>query len=135
MTAQEPPHRSVRLTFAYDDDGLRLVDRTPRRRPAPRSAPLDREPPPAAVVVEVRAQGGGPLYRVLLADPIPQTLEATGADGTLRRHPYVAPKGAFTAVVPAPTEATVLVVEAGAAVKLGQPALAGKRELLRERLR
>jgi hypothetical protein len=134
MTGETRPTRSVRLTFAYDDDGLRLADRTPRRGAAPPTAPLDRDPPPAAVVVEVRAEGGGPLYRTLLADPIPQSLEARDDEGNLRRHEHAARRGAFTAVVPAPAEATVLVVSAGPAVKLAQPALAGRRELLRERL-
>lgn len=141
MTGDRPPTRSVRLTFAYDDDGLKLVDRTARRGAAPPTAPLDRDPPPGAVVVEVQAEGGGALYRTLLADPIPQSLEAVDADGTLRRHAHAAPRGAFTAVVPAPAEATMLVVAAGPAVTFAQPGLAAprdarprRRELLRERL-
>ena len=139
MTAQTPPSRSLRLTFAYDDEGLRLVDRTRRLGVAPPTAPLDRDPPPAAVVVEVRAEGGGALYRTLLADPIPQSLESFDPEAGLRRHAHAPPSGGFSAVVPAPEDATEVVVWAGPAVTLAQPGLvkrAGRgRELLRERLR
>lgn len=46
---------SVRRTFAYDNRGVRFTSRTPRRMPAPPSAPLDREPPADRVIVELQS--------------------------------------------------------------------------------
>jgi hypothetical protein len=131
----------VRLTFAYDDAGLRLASRTPRRKPAPPGASFDREPPPNAVVLELRSQEGSVLYRQILADPIPQSLEAIDPDGRLRRVAYARPSGGFSAVVPRVGEPAVVVVSAGPEVELAQPALAAPpgaplrwRELVRETL-
>lgn len=130
--------RSVRLTFAYDDGGLRLVSRTPRRKPPPPTAPLDREPPPNTVVVELRSRENVVQYRQLLTDPIPQTLEVIDPDGQFRRVAYAHPTGGFSVVVPRPATAAVVVVSAGPRAELAQPGLApppgappGWRELAR----
>jgi hypothetical protein len=129
---------SVRLTFAYDNGGLRLVSRTPRRKPPPPTAPLDREPPPNTVVVELRSQQDAVQYRQLLTDPIPQSLEVIDPDGQFRRVAYARPTGGFSVVVPRPAAAAVVVVLAGPQVELAQPGLApppgvppGWRELAR----
>jgi len=53
-----PRAGSLRLDFAYDASGLRLHKRTPRGKPARPSAALDRDPPPNAVVVELRSPNG-----------------------------------------------------------------------------
>lgn len=119
--------RSVRLTFHYDDDGLRLFSRTPRRSPAPPSEPLT-EPPPGAITLELRSRTGEVRYRRFLVNPIPQTLEADAGEGRLRRIPFAAPSGAFSAVVAPPKAGEVVVVSAGPAVHFAQPGLRGPAE-------
>ena len=140
-------HRSLRLTFRYDDDGLRLSSRTLRRSPAPPSEALT-EPPHGAITLEsaltnspgapkARAGTGEVRYRRFLIDPIPQTLETVGDEGRLRRVPFAPPTGSFSAVVASPEPGDVVVVSAGPAVRFAQPGLrAGSgppawRELLR----
>jgi hypothetical protein len=114
--------RSLRLTFWYDEDGVRLVRRTRRRSPAPPSEPLDRDPPSGAVMAEVRSADGEVTYRRYLVNPIPQTHECF-TDTGIRRVPYVRPSGAFTTVVPPVRAHAVVVVLAGPAVRFAQPAL------------
>jgi hypothetical protein len=115
--------RSVRLTFRYDDRGLRLAARTPRRSPAPPTEQLDAEPPPGAIVLELRSSTDAVRYRRFLVDPIPQTLEAGTAQGGLRRFAHAPPSGSFTAVVPAPEPGELVVISAGPAVRFAQPGL------------
>jgi hypothetical protein len=129
--------RSLRLTFRYGDDGLRLVARTPRRSPAPPTEPLDADPPPGAIVLDLRSASGDVRYRHFLVDPIPQTIEAGTGQGGFRRVAHAPPSGSFTAVVPPPEKDAVVVVSAGPAVRFAQPGLraapgpAQWRELLR----
>jgi hypothetical protein len=128
---------SMRLTFRYDDDGVRLFARTPRGTPPPPTEPVSAEPPPGAIVLELRSATGEVRYRCFLVDPIPQTIEAGTAEGGFLRVAHAPPSGSFTAVVPPPEEGTVVVVSAGPAVHFAQPGLragpgpAKWRELLR----
>ena len=117
------PIRSLRLTFRYDDAGLRLVDRTPRRSPAPPTEQLDRDAPPGAIVLELRSARDEVRYRQSLVDPIPQSLEAGVGDGTFQRVNHARSSGGFSVVVPAPERGSVVVVSAGPAVVLAQPGL------------
>ena len=119
-----PEPRSVRLTFRWDGDGVRLSSRTPRRSPAPPSEPLT-EPPPGAITLELRSPAGEVRYRRFLPEPIPQTLETADDEGRLRRIPFAAPSGSFTAVVVPPRSGEVIVVSAGPAVRFAQPGLGG----------
>jgi len=127
--------RSVRLTFRYDDDGLRLFSRTSRRSPAPPSEPLT-EPPPGAITLELRSRAGDVRYRRFLVDPVPQTVEAVDDQGRLHRIPFAPASGSFSAVVVVPQRGDVVVVSAGPAVRFAQPGLqpgpgpAAWRELL-----
>src|SRR3954447_19081514 len=91
--------RSLRLTFAYDDGGLRLVGRTARRSPPPPTEPVHAEPPPSAIVLELRSPDGEVRYRGVLIDPIPQSLEAGTPDGDRMRFTRAPASGAFTAVI------------------------------------
>ena len=91
--------RSIRLTFRYDDDRVRLAARTPRRSPPPPSEPAGAQPPPRALVLELRSAAGEVRYRRFLIDPMPS-------------HPPRA--GSFSAVVPPPDEGAQVVVSAGA---------------------
>ena len=129
--------RSVRLTFHYDEHGLRLAARTPRRSPPPPTEPVNGEPPNGAIVLDLRSAAGEVRYRRFLIDPIPQTIETGTGEGGLRRIAHAPPSGSFTAVVPPPETGALLVVSVGPAVRLAQPALhagpgpARWRELLR----
>src|SRR5919204_3705387 len=144
MTVPDAPaHQtgSLRLDFAYDDNGLRLHKRTLRRKPARPGAALDREPPPNAVVVELRSPDGTAQYRQLLADPIPQTAEISDDDGSYHRVAAARRSGGFSVVVPRSAAAAEVVVSVGPEVELAQPGLAPPpgeprrwRELARLRL-
>jgi hypothetical protein len=136
-----PQAGSLRLDFAYDASGLRLHKRTPRGKPARPGAALDRDPPPNAVVVELRSPNGTVQYRQLLADPIPQTAEISDDDGSYHRIADAEPSGGFSVVVPRFAAPSEVVVSAGPEVELAQPGLAPPaghsrrwRELLRLRL-
>lgn len=114
--------RAVRLVFTYADDGLRLAGVTPRRKPAPRSDDTVEQPPANAISVSVRLRDGSVVYRRLMSDPIPQSVEVIEA-GTIRRLPWAPERGAFAVVVPALDQPAEVVVDAGPAVDLEQPAL------------
>lgn len=141
MTAQAratDPVRSVRFTFAFDDDGLRLTGRTPRRKAALRGLDTLAPPPALGVTVEVRSASGEVLHRQVLAHALPQTVEVPRVGGGLRRVAVARRRGVVTAVVPNLPEAATVVVHAGAAATLGQPAFVargfragGRRELAR----
>jgi hypothetical protein len=97
-----------------------LHKRTPRRKPAPPGATLDREPPPNVVVVELRSADGTAHFRRLLADPIPQSAEVSDEDGSYHRVADARPSGGFSVVVPRPAGPVEVVVSAGPAVELAQ---------------
>lgn len=141
MTAQAPvndPVRSVRFTFAFDDDGLRLTGRTPRRKAALRGLDTLVDPPVLGVTVEVQSAKGEVLHRQVLAHALPQTAEVPRAGGGLRRAAVAPHRGVITAVVPNLAAAASVVVHAGAARLLAQRAFVtrglgrgGRRELAR----
>lgn len=115
------PTRSVRLTFRYDKRGLRLVDQTPRKSPAPPTERLDRDLPAGAVALEVRSADERVQYRSFIVDGISQSLEGGGGEGaSFRRHSFAPESGGFSVVIPAPEEKAVVVVSAGPGVSLEQ---------------
>lgn len=127
--------RAVRLVFTYDDDGLHLAGAVPRRKPAPRSDDTVGEPPANAVSVTVRLRDGSVVYRRLMSEPIPQSVEVIEA-GTIRRLPWAPSRGALAVVVPALDQPAEVVVDVGNDVDLRQPVLRegrtradGRREL------
>lgn len=141
MTAQPPvndPVRSVRFTFTFDDAGLRLTGRTPRRKAALRGLDTQADPPVLGVTVEVQSASGDVLHRQVFARALPQTAEVPRAGGGLRRVAVAPRRGVLTAVVPNLADAAAVVVHAGAAKALAQPAFVaqglgrgGRRELAR----
>lgn len=127
--------RGVRLVFTYDDHGLGLAGFAPRRKPPPRGDDVTGEPPANALCVSVRLRDGSVVYRRLLADAIPQSVEVIEA-GRIRRLPWAPERGAFAVVVPALDQPAEVVVDVGHAVDLEQPAMRavapgpqGRREL------
>ena len=113
---------AVRLVLAYDDDGLRLAGFTARRKPAPRSDDTVGEAPANAVSITVRLRDGSVVYRRLMSEPIPQSVEVIEA-GTIRRVPWAPESGAFAVVVPALDQPGEVVIDAGHAVDLRQAAM------------
>lgn len=133
-----PTGRSLRLTFAYDETGIRLAGSNRRSKPALRGDDLSREAPVNAVTIELRTKDGSALHRRALRDPIPQSVEVTGDAGKLQRIATPQPRGAFVVIVPDLDDATDIVIDAGAGVVLDQPGFAAppvegrrRRELAR----
>lgn len=92
--------KAIRLTFAYDADGIRLIDRTKVAKRPPESAPAP-EGSVAALIAELRS-GSSATYRQTLPDGIPRDVEVF--DPRLTRGVYRSPTppkaGAFSIVVP-----------------------------------
>ena len=123
-SAQDDP-RSIRLTLAYDESGVRIIDRTPVAKTAPPSA----EAPPAftaaqagepelpghAVVTELRDASDETTYRQVVEHAIPQTVEVfeQGVERGVWRHPEPPPSGVFTVIVPDDERAESVVLLAG----------------------
>lgn len=116
--------RSIRFTFAYDEAGIRLIDRTSRMKPPPPSDRLDAPLRPDTIVAELRIASGAVLYRKLLRDPIPQDVEVFSPDASSRRLAMAPARGSFSVVVPSVRRAEEVVIEAGPAVVLQQFAAA-----------
>ena len=85
--------RSIRLTLAYDEAGVRVIDRTPVTKPVPPSvedaptftAARAGEPqlPSHAVVTELRDAADETTYRQIVEHSIPRSSGAPG--GTRNR--------------------------------------------------
>jgi len=110
--AQQPG--AVRLTFAYDTSGIRLVDRTPVGKAAPPSEDPGTVAPEGVLTVELRTPGDAVTYRQALPLVMTQTIEVHGGPEGLQRVPNLLTSGAFTVVVPADETATEVVLTASA---------------------
>ena len=134
--------RSERLTFEYDQAGVRLVRRTPREKPAPPGDDLGTPPPADTLWAEVRGAAGETLYRRTLRDAVPQRTEVFEPEGRIRSVPYAPETGVFSVVLPVGPPADEALVIAGPEVRLAQPGLRASpdeegrpRELVRVSLR
>lgn len=127
-TPQEPsPHdepRSIRLTLAYDEAGVRVIDRTPVTKPVPPSveeAPAftaragEPQLPSHAVVTELRDAADETTYRQIVEHAIPHDVEVfdPAVERGARRHPQPLPSGVFTVIVPDDERAESVVLLAG----------------------
>jgi hypothetical protein len=96
-TPQEPSPqdepRSVRLTLAYDEAGVRVIDRTPVTKPVP--------PNVEEVPAFTAARAGEPQ------------LPSHAVERGVRRHPQPLPSGVFTVIVPDDERAESVVLLAG----------------------
>jgi hypothetical protein len=121
---QDEP-RSIRLTLAYDESGVRVIDRTPVTKPFPPSvedvpaftAAPGGEPqlPSHAVVTELRDAADDTTYRQIVEHAIPDDVEVfePGVERGVRRHPQPLPSGVFTVIVPDDERAESVVLLAG----------------------
>ncbi len=112
--------QSRRLTFAYDEQGVRLVRHADRAKPAPSSDSLDGVPHERTVVAEVRSANGEAIYRRSIPGALPTDVELFEPDGSMRREPLVMKQGVFTVVVPLTDVADHVVVDAGPQVAIPQ---------------
>jgi hypothetical protein len=117
---------AIRLTLAYDDTGVTVIDRTPVDKPVPPSVPepasfraappRDAQPLPAhAVVTELRAPDDTTTYRQVVEHAIQHDQEVfdPSVERGVRRHPVPPPSGVFTVIVPddRAADAVVLLAE------------------------
>ena len=112
--------RSLRLTFAFDASGLRLIDRTPRMKPAPPSDKIDAAPGREAIVAELRSASGAIVYRKRLHHPIPQDVEVFDPETEPHREPVAPAKGSFSVVVPSMARAVEVIIDVGPGLSLIQ---------------
>jgi hypothetical protein len=109
-----PGRRAVRLTFAYDASGVRLIDRQLIEKHVP---PPDEEQvtSPGAVSMELLAPDGSVRFRRNIPEAIPQDVEVfePEVDHGVRRRPGPPPSGVFTVIVPDDDEATEVALLAG----------------------
>lgn len=124
----QPRPDSLRLTFHYDQTGIRLLRKTKRGKAAPKAREGEGPLPPDRIVVEVRGKDGRALYRQVLRDPIPQSAEVFEPSGTIRRIPAQRSSGVFSVVIPTGIGAGHLVILAGPEVELAGPGFTLKRE-------
>lgn len=97
------PVGALRLTFAYDASGIRLIDRTPVDKRVPPSEDPASAPSHEAVSAELRTAGDRPTFRVQLSPyDIPQSTEVFDpeADHGVYRIPVAPREGAFSIIVP-----------------------------------
>ena len=125
--------RAVRLTFAYEPSGMRLIDRTALGKPAGPGDDPGAPWPDQAIGAELRTADQRATFRRLLpAGAIPADVEVfdPAIPGGVRRQPAPPPSGVFTVVVPDDGDATEVVLMAGPAaattrIPPGGPATAG----------
>ena len=121
---QDEP-RSIRLTLAYDEAGVRVIDRTPVTKPVPPSveevpaftAARAGEPqlPSDAVVTELRDAADETTYRQIVEHALPHDVEVfdPAVERGARRHPQPLASGVFTVIVPDDERADAVVLLAG----------------------
>jgi hypothetical protein len=123
--------RSLRYTLAYDEEGVRLLRRTPRTRTARPADDERRAARELAVTAELRDAEGRTLFRRVLEDPFPHALDfPTGEGYQSAEGPE---SGVITFVAPYDERYRELVVLGGSAVSPRQRAFREARELEGER--
>jgi hypothetical protein len=117
MTRREPRGErmpGVHLIFAYDADGIRLTARVHGAEVVGPSDDVTVEPPETAIAAELRTGRDVPIFRRVVEDAIPETIEAFDPDGGVFRVPGPRESGAFAVVVPDDERARDVVLVAGA---------------------
>jgi hypothetical protein len=106
--------QGVRLIFAYDADGIRLLARLPGPDTVPPGDDVHAEPPATAIAAELRTAEDVPTFRRVVDEAIPGSVEVFDPD----RGPFLDPRppgsGAFDVVVPDDERARHVVLLAGA---------------------
>ena len=125
--------RSVRLVFSYDEEGIRLIRAIPRTKTA-RPADQTRASLDGAIVAELHDADSRVLFKRVLYDPFPLSVESSdGEGGGFRRTSRHNETGLFTFVVPDDPCAAEVVVLAGQATRLPHRAVRSCTERIGER--
>ncbi|HKF00569.1 MAG TPA: hypothetical protein VKG45_16760 [Actinomycetes bacterium] len=104
----------VRLIFAYDADGIRLLARLPGPDAVPPGDDVDAEPPVTAIAAELRTAEDVPTFRRVVDAAIPASVEVFDPDTGPFLDPRPPSSGAFDVVVPDDERARQVVLLAGA---------------------
>lgn len=126
--------RSRRLTFAFDERGVRLHRSTDRLKAAPVTDPLGEIAHVETVVAEVRTANGETIYRKQIPNAFPADAEIFDPDGTMHREPVEIRRGVFTVIVPIDRRADHVLVDAGPLVRITQFEVAGRDDRPNERI-
>ena len=99
---EEPPRRSLRLTFRYEGEDVELVKARRVAMTPPPSEPLSKLGPRSGFGVELCTQRGRVLYRRFDTSPIERSVEAPSddPDRPFQRAMVESPSGEFDIVVP-----------------------------------
>jgi hypothetical protein len=101
---------SVRLTFEYEDDTLRLTKaREIDKKPAP-SDPLQGYEGQAGFWFELRDAAGKTIYRRVMRNPMPVYYEVHAAASPSTHLPVKTRSGTFEVVIPTPPPGAVVVL-------------------------
>lgn len=130
-----PPSYTLRLTFAYDENGIRLIHSQRVEMIAPPALTLRPQEGQAGYWVEVRDAKGNLLYYRPLHDPVRADLEVFSDDPAqpIMRIPNPLRSGEFTVLVPDLPDAESFILHGpptGPRLKVA-PSTAPSGELLR----
>lgn len=109
MSISEPSQTTLRVTFAYSDDSIRLVASRAVDMRIPPSDPVDGYQGQAGFWVELRDSTGKTIYRRVLHDPIPTYHEVHSPPGTPPTHTPVGNRqGTFDVILPTPPPGSLI---------------------------
>lgn len=104
---------AIRMVFAYDGNDITVTSRQRFETIAPPSEPLNvRVEGRSGFWAEVRDEEENPLYRQLMHDPMPRSVEVFSEDAerSIARVPIESPSGSFVVVIPVISGADHLVL-------------------------
>jgi hypothetical protein len=108
-TPSARPNRAIRLTFAYEGESIRLVDRQSLEKRTAPSDPVDAREKRSQSGFWVEVQGGRSrtLYRLVMSNPIETSIEVPTGDEEqpFTRQTVAQPRGVFFVLVPDLAEA------------------------------
>jgi hypothetical protein len=115
---REPTPRAVRLICSAGEKGLRLVSRRRLEAVVPPSEPIGEESEQrrTGFWIEVRDAEERPVYRRVIADPLPDEIEVSAEDGTFARRKAGAADATFALLVPDLDEADHVSLVRGTAI-------------------
>lgn len=98
----DPPRKSLRLTFRYEGDDVELISAKRVAMTPPPSEPLGVQEPRSGFCVELSTPRGRVLYRRFGTNPIQTSVEAPSddPDRPFQRATVESPTGEFDVVVP-----------------------------------
>lgn len=134
-SAEQPQPGAIRLIFEYEGDEVRLVSQQRVEMYVPPSDDIEGEEE-QGFRGEVRRADGATLYRRVLSDPMPGTVEVFSNDPeeTIVRVPTERPSGTFVVVVPELDDADYLSLTSSGTAEQADPRRAAV-EVLRVPLR